>query len=549
MRIYRLTHEPFSANLNPTMKDLFFLYGPPGSGKTTMGKLLAARLDRPFIDLDARIVARAGKPIPVIFANDGEPAFRALETECLRQVVTEGCGVVSLGGGALLAPVNRTLAEEAGHVLFLDAALEMLEARVAQAPGSRPLLADPAHAAHGAASAAPPPRKLADLLTRRAEHYGSFTRRLKIADVSPEENADAAQMALGAFRVTGMGAAYHVRVGAGWLEGLGALFHASKWNGRVMIIGDTHTLPLHAPRVVQSLTQAGLEVHTFAIPAGEATKTIDTVQLIWRAFLEARIERGDTVLALGGGVVGDLTGFAAATWLRGVRWVGLPTTLLAMADSSLGGKTGADLPDGKNLIGAFHPPALVLADTATLATLPDEEFRAGLAEVVKHGLLADPDLFDLCAEGFQQLRADISGEFVSRAMAVKVHTIQQDPYEKGIRAALNLGHTIGHGIEKAAGFTLRHGEAVAIGMVAEARVSERMGLAHQGLADLIIGVLKGIGLPTEIPANLDRRAVLEAIQLDKKRAGGTVRFALPIRIGEVRTGVTVDPKLLADVLG
>jgi len=254
------------------------------------------------------------------------------------------------------------------------------------------------------------------------------------------------------------------------------------------------------------------------------------------------------VLALGGGVVGDLTGFAAATWLRGVRWVGLPTTLLAMADSSLGGKTGADLPQGKNLIGAFHPPALVLADTETLATLPDEEFRAGLAEVVKHGLLADPELFDLCAEGFDQLRADVAGEFVSRAMSVKIRTIQQDPYEKGIRAALNLGHTIGHGIEKASGFALRHGEAVAIGMVAEARVAERMGLAHKGLAELIVDVLKGIGLPTEIPANLDRRRVLEAIQLDKKRAGGVVRFALPIRIGEVRTGVAVEEKLLAEVL-
>ena len=532
------------------MNDLFFLYGPPGSGKTTLGKLLATRLELPFIDLDARIVEKAGKPIPMIFADDGEPAFRAQETACLRQVATEGRGIVALGGGALLAPVNRALAEDTGHVLFLDASLETLETRVAQAPGSRPLLADKAIPAGLAPSATPPAKsKLADLLTKRAAHYASFSHRLKIEDAPPEEVANEAQMIIGAFRVTGMGAAYNVRVGPDWLDGLGELFHAHGWNGRAMLIGDEHTLPLHGARVVQALTTAGLEVHQFAIPAGEATKTIATVQLIWKAFLEARIERGDTVLALGGGVVGDLTGFAAATWLRGVRWVGLPTTLLAMADSSLGGKTGADLPDGKNLIGAFHPPALVLADTETLATLPDDEFRAGLAEVVKHGLLSDPELFNLCAEGFTQLRADVAGEFVSRAMAVKIHTIQQDPFEKGIRAALNLGHTIGHGLEKASNFSLRHGEAVAIGMVAEARVAERMRLAHAGLADLIIGVLKGIGLPTEIPANLNRRTVLDAIQLDKKRAGGVVRFALPIRIGEVRTGIAVDEKVLVAVLG
>ena len=510
------------------MNDLFFIYGPPRSGKTTLGQELARRLDGPFQDLDALVAERAGRPVASVLATEGESGFRALESECLKQIVATGRGVVALGPGSLLAPLNRGMAEDAGTVLCLGVQDDALESR----PDTRDAAA----------------RAAAERLTPTPAHYASFARKLPIEDAPPATMADAAQIALGAFRVSGMGAPYDVRVGDDLLERIGPACQANDWQGRVILAGDANTLPLHGPRVEEALAEAGLDVHRCVIPAGEATKTIDTVQALWRAFLDAKIERRDTVVALGGGVVGDLTGFAAATWLRGVRWIGLPTSLLAMVDSSLGGKTGADLPQGKNLIGAFHPPALVLADTETLATLSDDEFRSGLAEVVKHGLIADPELFDLCAEGFDSLRSDLPADFVSRAMADKIRTIEQDPYEKGIRAALNLGHTVGHGIEKAMGFTLRHGEAVSIGMVVEARIAERMGLAHAGLADLIVGVLARLGLPTALPARLDRKATLDAIQLDKKRAGGVVRFALPVRIGEVRTGVAVETALLAEVL-
>jgi 3-dehydroquinate synthase len=509
------------------MNDLFLLYGPPRSGKTTIGRLLAERLDLPFVDLDARLAEQAGRPLSALRQGESEASFRGRETAALRQAASDGRGVVALGDGALLAPLNRGLAEDAGVVLCLEPGPETAaDAGAGDAPGAPARRPDPF-----------------------SEHYASFPRRLAVAPGVPEENADAAQIAMGAFRVRGMGAAYDVRVGAGRLDNLGALLAARGWQGRAVIAGDEHTLPEYGRRALQALEQAGIETRTCRLPAGEAHKTIETVQALWRSFLEARLERSDTVVALGGGVVGDLAGFAASTWLRGVRWVGLPTTLLAMADSSLGGKTGADLPQGKNLVGAFHPPALVVADTDTLVSLPDAELRAGLAEAVKHGIIADPELFDQCAEGFDSLRQEMSAEFVSRAMAVKIRTIERDPYEKGERAGLNLGHTVGHGIEKAARFTLRHGEAVAMGLVAEARLAERMGLAHAGLADLIAGVLAGLGLPAAIPAGIDRRVVAEAIQLDKKRAGGVVRFALPVRIGEVRTGVAVDPALLAEVLG
>jgi 3-dehydroquinate synthase len=252
--------------------------------------------------------------------------------------------------------------------------------------------------------------------------------------------------------------------------------------------------------------------------------------------LQAGLERGSPVVALGGGVVGDLAGFAAATFLRGVPWIAVPTTLLAMVDASLGGKTAIDLPQGKNLVGAFHPPRLVLADPGTLATLPRVELRSGMAEVVKAGLIGDAILFQQCGRGWDYIEAHWS-EILRRAVAVKIRIIQDDPFESGARAALNLGHTLGHALERASEFGLRHGEAVAIGLVAEARLAERIGLAESGLSESIAGVLKTIGLPVEIPPDFDRRSLLAPLSVDKKRAAGSVRFSLPERVGSVHTGI------------
>jgi 3-dehydroquinate synthetase len=209
-----------------------------------------------------------------------------------------------------------------------------------------------------------------------------------------------------------------------------------------------------------------------------------------------------------------------------------------MVDSSLGGKTGADLPQGKNLVGAFHPPALVLSDPNTLATLPADELRSGIAEVVKHGVISDPQLFSLCAAGWPTIEKDWS-RLISQAVAVKANIIQRDPYERGERAALNLGHTIGHAVEAVSGFKVKHGEGVAIGMVAEARLSEWTGLAEKGLAKQIAGVVVGLGLPTQIPGDLNRDDILKVMRFDKKRAQRKVRFALPVRIGQVQVGIEI----------
>ncbi|MBP1693134.1 MAG: aroK aroB [Chloroflexi bacterium] len=529
-----------------------YLYGPSGSGKSMIGRMLAAQLSLPFIDLDEQIATAAQKSIAQIFASEGEAGFRARESAALEEITGSKTQVISLGGGALLSPANRQLALASGQILCLNASLETLVGRLAVDEGVRPLLLEPApDQSFDRSDSAEPHRSahhqkadalrasLARLLEARSAHYASFPLQLCMDELTPEEAVWQAQVCLGMFRVTGMDEAYDVRVHSGGLDQLGSLLFERNLRGPVAMISDSNVAGLYGDRVRESLLAAGYSTTVHVIPAGEAYKTIATAQELWSSFLHSGLERSSTVVSLGGGVVGDLTGFAAATYLRGIRWVGIPTTLLSIVDASLGGKTGIDLPQGKNLVGAFHPPAFVLADPQVLHTLPPSELRSGLAEVVKHGVIGDPQLFEICAQGLETIQANLE-EVVRRAMAVKIQIIEQDPYEQSRRAALNLGHTLGHALELASDFTLHHGEAVAIGMVAAARLSERWGEAEPGLAQCISSTLSTLGLPVEIPSELDLGQILAAIGYDKKRHAGSVRLALPIRIGEVRVGVRLD---------
>ncbi len=506
---------------------LFFIYGPPGAGKSSAGRLLARALDIPFWDLDAEIEARSRKSIPELFHRYGESGFRKRERQVLETLVSHSQGVISLGGGALLDPASRALVESRGQVLCLDAPLASLLRRLEASEQERPLLSGDLR------------QRLEKLLAGRAGHYAAFPLRLDTDGLTAAEIAWQAQVRLGAFHVRGMGAGYDVRVKASGLDLLGEMLLSRNLGSPVVIVTDENIARYHAGRALDSLKSAGFSTHLSVIPAGEASKNLETVANLWQSFTQARLERGSTVIALGGGVVSDLAGFAAATYLRGIPWVAVPTSLLGMVDASLGGKTGFDLPWGKNLVGAFHPPRLVLADPQLLDTLPEAEMRSGLAEVVKHGIIGDPELFALCARGWDALTSDLD-EIVRRAIAVKVRLIQADPYEGGPRAALNLGHTLGHALEHASGYRLRHGEAVAIGMVAAARLAEKMGAAHNGLAGEIAAVLKSLGLPVEMPMELDRAAVRAAMSLDKKRLAGRQRFVLPQRVGAVQTGVEID---------
>lgn len=505
----------------------FYLYGPPGSGKSSLGRALADVLHLPFLDLDENIAREAGMSIPEIFEQEGEAGFRRRELHALGAAVDEEERVISLGGGALLDPRMRRIAEQSGQVLCLLAEFESLLERLESSPVDRPLLAGNTR------------EQLARLMEERDEHYRSFSLRLGVDGKDLGELLWQAQQKLGAFRVSGMGPAYDVRIEPEGLCRLGECLLARGLKGPIAVVTDQTVARHHLKPVLDSLRAAGYQADSFSIEPGEEHKTIATVLAIWDFLARVGIERGSTVIALGGGVVGDLTGFAAATFLRGVAWVNLPTTLLAMVDSSLGGKTGIDLPQAKNLVGAFYPPRLVFTDPVVLETLPERELRNGLAEVIKHGIIADPELFDRCAAGWEEV-TDSLDWIVRRAMAVKLKVIEIDPYEKGPRQALNLGHTIGHGLEMASNFLLTHGEAVAIGMVAEAQLAEGVNLAEPDLVDKIAGVIAQLGLPTKIPAGLNLQQVVTAMLLDKKRSAGKIRFALPVQIGEVRTGVTLD---------
>jgi len=495
-----------------------FLYGPSGAGKSTVGEILARNLNLPFTDSDHILENIAGMSIPQIMEERGEAKLRELESTALRQIVNAKVGVVALGGGALLRDENRALVENSGKVVLLLAELPSLVERLQKDAHKRPLLAGDLEL------------RLTRYLEKRAEHYASFPLKVQVDGKSIEQIVHQIQIALGRHHLSTMGE-YDVIVQENGLQCLGEMLQPRGLQNPV-VVTDNVIAPLHLEKVLSSLQSSGFQPKSIVLPAGEGHKNLESVARLWKSFLENGLDRKSTVIAFGGGVIGDLTGFAAATYMRGTDWVAVPTTLLSMVDASLGGKTGFDLPEGKNLIGAFHPPKLVLADPSLLLTLSERELRSGMAEVVKHGIISDPELFVLCSRGLDWVKANLE-EIVRRAMAVKIKIIEEDPYERGFRAALNLGHTVGHAVELVSGFELTHGEAIAIGMVVEAKYAGRIGLAQKGLSETIAQTLQKLRLPVQIPTTLPREEILRAMRVDKKKDSKVIRFALPMEIGKV----------------
>lgn len=511
------------------MDSAIVLTGFMGVGKTTVGRIVAEKLGCPFVDLDTLIESLSGRAIPDLFA-EGEATFRWWEQLALGRLDLEQPLVVATGGGALVGAWNQ--GRVAGVlVVVLEAPYDEIAARV-QADGGRPL------AAH-----------LPTLFARRAAAYARLPHHLPTDGRTPEEIAEAIiALAARAPRPTPTtgggetltvrtpdGGRYAINVQVGVAAGIGGYVAALR-PGAVALITDSEIGPLWGETVRHDLLAARLPTTLIEIPAGEAHKTLETTALVYDRLLDAGIDRSGVIVALGGGVVGDLAGFVAATWMRGVRgFVQVPTSLLAMVDASIGGKTGVDHPRGKNLIGAFRQPDLVLADPTFLHTLPPRQWRSGMAEVVKHAILADPALFHEIGtwDAAGPREQTLSPALLARAIRVKAETVERDPFERGERAKLNLGHTFGHAYELLSGFELTHGEAVSVGIVTAARLSEALGLTQRGLAAQIEATLQHVGLPTRWAGASDGERVWATMQSDKKKGASGLRLVLPRALGDV----------------
>jgi shikimate kinase / 3-dehydroquinate synthase len=548
-------------------------YAPPniiltgfmGTGKTAVGREVAARTGRPFVDLDDLIVQRAGKSIPAIFAQDGELAFRALEAAMCAEMAAPAGLVIATGGGAVVNPANREALAAGGTVICLETDLETILQRVGRGD-DRPMLASPDRVA-----------RIRELLAARAAVYAVLPHHLDRTHLSIPATAErvmgiAAGLAEGGHVLTitdegrttndeaglssfviGPSSCYDVLVAEGLLHQAGRrIIAAGLKPGRCAVVTNPTVGGHHLPGLVAALTEAGFEPVVFQVPDGEAFKTLATVGGLYDRLAEARLARSEPVIALGGGVIGDMAGFVAATWLRGVPFVQIPSSLLAMVDASVGGKVAVDLPAGKNLVGAFKQPELVLIDPALLSTLPGGEFRSGLAEVLKAGIINDPALFErLAGDGgrtthdARRTTSDMVG-VIADAVRVKARIVERDPYEMGDRAWLNLGHTFGHALELLSGFTLRHGDAVGLGMIAATEMSAALGHCDAALPPRVRAAIERLGLPTH--RAFDPAAALAAMGTDKKRRGRSLRFVLIRRIGEVFVAEGVQETTVREAL-
>lgn len=519
-----------------------------GSGKSTVGQCLARRLQRPFIDLDAEIVADAGRPIAQIFDQEGEAGFRERETRALRQALRRDRAIIAAGGGAPLRDDNWREIRRGNCVVALMADPEELARRLDGANG-RPLLQPDAPAA------------IAALLPTRLSRYLDADLVLKTDGQDPSAVAAAIEDQLPAGGVTRIevdipGAAHQVAIGSRLQSLIASTVARLNQAGVVMIVSDTQVAERHAAALVEALSSAGVSAKLHAVPPGEAAKELSVLGDIYGALASAGVDRQELLIALGGGTVGDVAGFAAATWMRGIRYIQVPTTLLAMVDSSIGGKTAINLPAGKNLAGAVHQPSAIFCDLDYLATLPADDYRASLAEVIKVAMIADRSFVRwLWTNMPAVLRRDPAavGEAVGRAIRIKAGVVARDPEELGDRAMLNYGHTVGHALERAIGFGgIRHGEAVAWGMEVAAQISRITGRCTPELAGIQHQLLEAAGLLRSRPA-VDRAELMEALRHDKKSRSGEPRWVLLCGLAQVQYGQVVDraavSAALSEVLG
>jgi shikimate kinase/3-dehydroquinate synthase len=529
------------------------LVGLMGAGKTSIGRRLAARLGMPFRDADAEIEAAAGCTIPELFSRYGEQAFRDGERRVIRRLLAGDPLVLAFGGGAFVDPDTRAVVREEAVSVWLRCTLPVLLRRVA-GRGHRPML-------HGG----DPAEIMQRLMDQRYPVYAEADVIVDCTDEPPDTTTAQVMDALLAYRaprrltVSLSSTSYDLVIGDGLLRRAGAILAPRLPQKRAVIVTDETVAALHLPTLKQGLAETAIASTEIVVAPGEASKSLDNYVDVLNRLLDARVERRTAVIALGGGVVGDLAGFAAATTLRGLPFVQMPTTLLSQVDSSVGGKTGVNTRHGKNLAGAFYQPRMVLADTATLTTLPPRELRAGYAEIAKAGLIGDAAFFAWCEHyGTAVVNGDAEAqaEAIRRACAFKAAVVGDDEREEKPndgRALLNLGHTFGHALEAEVGYTggLLHGEGVAIGLGLAFRLSARLGHCSAADAERVISHVSAVGLPAEL-AMLNRRfsasTLIGHMRRDKKVQDGALKFVLARGIGQAFTATDVPEAAVVDLL-
>ena len=525
------------------------------TGKSHVGRLVAASLGWEYVDTDDFIVRKIGLPIHRIFVREGETNFRRIEKEALVQACSEEKRVISTGGGIVLDEGNRQLMRCRGTVVCLDALPETIHQRLKQSQENniseeRPLLNAPNVLA-----------KIRQVKNHRQHFYAQAHWTVHTDNLTLEQTAsevirswelnysrkmqyqDDPLLAAVVSHSTGN---YQVLAGWGILDQLGERLKQLGISGTAYIVSDENVFVPYVRKAQISLEHNGIPVHCYTISSGESAKSLEMAQHMYQWLVERKAERKHAIIAVGGGVVGDLAGYVAATFLRGLPLVHVPTSLTAMVDSSIGGKVAVNLSKGKNLVGAFHQPKIVMADVQSLTSLGKRELVEGWAEAVKHGLILDAELFQIFEDNTQDLlslKRDITIQVIMRSMAIKARVVSEDEREtKGRRILLNYGHTIGHALETVTNYgQYLHGEAVSIGMMGAAYISQNMGLIDQAGLDAQECLLKRMGLPIRA-SGVDVKDLLQAMTLDKKKESGTIRWVLLDKIGKavVRKDVSLE---------
>jgi shikimate kinase/3-dehydroquinate synthase len=517
-----------------------FLVGPPGIGKSSVAPVLAHHFGAPVIELDREIQRRAGKPNKDLIEQDGMDRFRDVESNALERLArTPSWVVVDTGGGAPIREQNRVLMRRLGLIVGLRGSLDRVASGIAATQAKRPY------------QNVAPRDRARRVLQERKSAYADTDVTFDVDGASVEGTARAIAAWLVSARgvridVAGPERPCRVLIRAGLLDHVGPHLADLGWRGRVAVVSDRGTASRYEAAVRHSLEAVGLASVLVTVPAGERGKRLSVAARLWDSLAREGIGRDGGVLALGGGSVGDVAGFVAATYLRGVRVAQIPTTLLGMADAAIGGKTAIDIAAGKNLVGAFHSPDAVFADLTVLATLPARQLSSGLAEVTKCAFLADRESVAQLDRSLENVRAGDLGAIlaaVTIAAEVKGGIVSQDPRESGLRELLNFGHTMGHAYEAASGYRVTHGEAVAIGMVYATALAETLELTAPTFRPELENLLDRAALPKR--ARLPK-AVWSYILQDKKARAGKLRWILPRRIGRFSEVIDVgEPALRA----